>query len=483
MKRGKKLGLMVVFLLFLVGVTFLTRNMTAEVATDVEEDTSVLLYELDEEKLTALTWDYDGETITLCKKGDDWTWEEDENFPVNSTKAENLVKVLDSVNAELTIEKPADPAQYGLDNPRCTIKVQAQEETVFQIGTEKSMDGLSYLTIGDGKVYLVSSALADAFSVGLYDLVQKESIPSMSQLNSMIVTSEVQEYEIDHIENSGIAYTDSYEWFLKDGDGYLTLDNSLASGFADKIRNLEWQSCVDYKADADNLASYGLDHPAATVEMRYIQSTEVETDMTANDGDPIYETVEEEKSFVLEIGDYADSGCYARIAGSPMVYLVSSSLSDDLLYMNYDDLRQDDVILPDYSALTGVEVAVGGQTARFEKVSRAVTDDEEETTVETVYLLDGEEKEIEDILRTVSSFVSTGFADEVEAKRAPEVSFTFTQESELHPCFELVFYSYDSSYCLVTLDGESTVFVSRHDVDQLKDLLIKRINGETETEE
>ena len=482
MKRGKKLGLMVAFLLFLVGATFLTRNMTAEVATDVEEDTSVLLYTLDEEKLTALTWDYDGETITLCKKDDDWTWKEDENFPVNSTKAENLVKVLDSVNAELTIEKPDDPAQYGLDNPRCTITVQTQDETVFQIGTEKSMDGLSYLTIGDGKVYLVSSALADAFSVGLYDLVQKESIPSMSQLDSMIVTSEVQEYEIDHIENSGIAYTDSYEWFLKDEDGYLILDNTLASGFADKIRNLSWQSCVDYRADADNLASYGLDHPVATVEMHYTQSTQVETNLKADDGDPIYETVEEEKIFALEIGAYADSGCYARIAGSPMVYLVSSSLSDDLLYMDYDDLRSDDVILLDYSALTGVEVTVEGQTACFEKVSRVVTDDEE-TTVETVYLLDGEEKEIEDILRTASSIVSTGFADKVEAKRTPEISFAFTQENESHPHFELVFYPYDSSYCLVTLDGESTVFVSRYDVDQLKVQLTERINGETETEE
>ncbi|MBQ3374301.1 MAG: DUF4340 domain-containing protein [Oscillospiraceae bacterium] len=483
MKRGKKLGLMVVFLLFLVGATILTRNMTAEVATDVEEDTSILLYTLDEEKLTALTWEYGGETITLCKKNDEWMWEEDENFPVNPTKAENLVKVLDSVNAELTIEKPDDPAQYGLDNPQCTITVQAQEKTVFQIGTEKSMDGLSYLTMGDGKVYLVSSALADAFSAGLYDLVQKESIPSMSQLDRMIVTSEVQEYEIDHIEDSGIAYTDSYEWFLKDGDGYLILDNSLASGFADKIRNLAWQSCVEYQADADNLASYGLDHPAATVEMHYTQSTQVETNLKADDGDPIYETVEEEKIFVLEIGDYADSGCYARIAGSSMVYLVSSSLSDDLLYMDYDDLRPDDVILLDYSVLTGVEVTVEGQTACFEKVSRAVTDDEEETTVETVYLLDGEEKEIEDILRTVSSFVSAGFADEVEAKRTPEISFTFTQESETHPRFELVFYPYDSSYCLVTLDGESTVFVSRYDVEQLKDQLTERINGETETEE
>ena len=166
-----------------------------------------------------------------------------------------------------------------------------------------------------------------------------------------------------------------------------------------------------------------------------------------------------------------------------MVYLVSSSLSDDLLYMDYDDLRPDDVILLDYSVLTGVEVTVEGQTACFEKVSRAVTDDEEETTVETVYLLDGEEKEIEDILRTVSSFVSAGFADEVEAKRTPEISFTFTQESETHPRFELVFYPYDSSYCLVTLDGESTVFVSRYDVEQLKDQLTERINGETETEE
>ena len=480
MKRWKKLGLMVLALALLAGGTLLARNMTADIST--EEDSAVALYALEEENLASLSWTYRGETVAMKKEGDSWALEEDDSFPVSQTKMKTLVNALSEVTAEMTIEKPEDLAQYGLEEPLCSIMVDAGDRMTFEIGTEKSMDGLQYCSVGDGKVYLIGTSLANTFSIGLYDMVQKESIPSMSQLESMIVTSEVQDYEIDHIENSGIAYTDSYEWFLKDGDGWKVLDNSLASGFANKIRNLTWQECVNYNAGEEDLAACGLDAPAATVEMHYIQSTQVETNLTDDNGEAITETVEEEKIFTLEIGDYKDNSCYARIAGSPMVYLVSATLSDNLLYMDYDDLRPEDVLRLDDARLTEVEVAMDGETAVFEKVSKTVTDEEEETTIETVWMLDGEETELEDLLQSITGLSSAGFADSTPAKRTPEFSLHFRQENDAHPTFELVIYPYDSSYCLVTLDGESTVFISRYDAEQIRDRLTERISSANQEE-
>ena len=45
----------------------------------------------------------------------------------------------------------------------------------------------------------------------------------MSNIVSFTVESGDSHYELDYIENSGLAYSDGYVWFYKDGDDYLTL--------------------------------------------------------------------------------------------------------------------------------------------------------------------------------------------------------------------------------------------------------------------
>lgn len=481
MKRWKNLGLLVFFLVFLIVATILTRNISVEPELTEAEEKSVELA-IDSSALTSLSWNYDGEEIALRKDTNGWVYADDAKFPLNTVKADSLASALASVKAEKVIESPDELSQYGLDAPVCSITANTGNDITLMVGSQTSMDGYRYLSNGDGNVYLVSSDLLTNFSCGLYDLVLKETIPSMKNLLSMSVSSEVQDYEIDHIEASGIAYTDEYEWFLKGKDGWLTLDNSLASGFANKIRNLNWQTCVDYHADESDLSSYGLASPSAVVEMRYLQSSEIETNLTTDDGEPIYETVKEEKTFTLELGSYTDSSCYARIAGSPMIYCVDASVLDDLLYMDYEDLRPDDIIVLDLTELLGVDISLDGLSYLFEKISTAETVDEE-TSVETVWLLSDREADIESVLRKLMNLTATGFADNEQPKRTAEISFVFERKNTLHPVTELVIYPYDSTYSLVTLNGESTVFISRYDADAIKAELEEMVAANDSTSE
>ena len=116
---------------------------------------------------------------------------------------------------------------------------------------------------------------------------------------------------IDYLEDSGLAYSDRYTYFADDDGEYTALDTTLAGDFVSQITGLTWGECVDYKAELKDLADYGLDDPAVTVTVDYIETTEVETNETDEDGNPVYETREEEKSFTLELGDYAEDGVYA----------------------------------------------------------------------------------------------------------------------------------------------------------------------------
>ncbi len=95
---------------------------------------------------------------------------------------------------------------------------------------------------------------------------------------------------------------------------------------------------MDYQADEDSLGTYGLDIPAATITVEYTESTQVETNETDENGDPIYETQETPRHLRAGTGDYDGDTCYARISGSSMVYRVDGTVADTLLAAKGEDL-------------------------------------------------------------------------------------------------------------------------------------------------
>lgn len=135
-------------------------------------------------------------------------------------------------------------------------------------------------------------------SCGLYDLVSKEAIPDMSDLVSFTVETASGTLDIEYLEDSCLAYTDRYTWFsLADGE-YTALDNELTEDLVSLVTGLSWGECVDYDADVKDLGDYGLDTPSVTVSVSYIETTEVETNETDEEGEPVYETREDVQAIV-----------------------------------------------------------------------------------------------------------------------------------------------------------------------------------------
>ena len=382
----------------------------------------------------------------------------------------HMLGELEELTSSKTIEAPDDLAEYGLDEPECSISVTAEAETTIDIGGETSLDGLRYVSIGDGNVYLVSSDLLTNFSCGLYDLVSKEAIPDMSDLVSFTVETASGTLDIEYLEDSGLAYTDRYTWFsLADGE-YTALDNELTEDLVSLVTGLSWGECVDYDADVKDLGDYGLDTPSVTVSVSYIETTEVETNETDEDGEPVYETREEEKTFNLELGSYsADGGCYARIAGSEMIYLIDAGVCDSLLYADTASLLPEDVILLDWDKTTGFDIELGGETYSVDMELAEETDEEGSTLYDYAFSLDGEEADFTDVLQQLEALSSTGSAEGVSTALGEEIAFTFHRNSENFAEVELVIYGYDSASCIAVLNGGSALFVPREDVQAIVD--------------
>ena len=331
MTRGRKLGLLLLALAALLVLTIVVMELAPD-GEGTEEATAVTIFTLDPDQVTSLTWQYEEETISLEKdQENNWTYPADAAFPLDQSYPDAMVQALKEIQAAKTIENVEDLSEYDLEDAVCSITVQGEKEYQLAIGEETGLGGQRYLSIGDGNVYLVDASLLDTFALGLYDIVEKETIPSMTDLRGVQITTNAGTLEMEYQEDSGLAYSDQYTWFWKTDGGYTALDTDLAESLVQNITGLTWNSCVEYQASADDLGRYGLDKPAATVTVRYTETSQVETNETDENGEPVYETQQTDKTFVLELGDYDGDTCYARLGGSSMVYQVDGTLCDAIL--------------------------------------------------------------------------------------------------------------------------------------------------------
>lgn len=323
MRRSRKLVILLAVLVVLVGATALVKWLTPEETEEAAEPIGVL--SVDGESLTALAWEYGGESVRFDYAGGVWSYSEDDAFPVDSTHLEGMLSALGDVTASRVIESPSDLADYGLEEPLCAVTVTTGDETVqLLLGDETGLGGERYASTGDGRVYLVDDGLLDSFAYGLYDLVEMESIPDLGSLDGLTLTADGQteSWYWQEDEDGEDA------WVLEDG---ARTDAETAEVLAAALADLSWSSCVSYAAGAEELAEYGLDTPAASVTAQYTQSVQVDTGETDDDGNEIYETREIGQTFVLELGDQSGDLQYARITGSGMVYLIDAAQWDSVI--------------------------------------------------------------------------------------------------------------------------------------------------------
>lgn len=463
MKRSKKLIALLAVLAVLVGAAYAIPALFPEEGVDEEEDTSFTLFTLDPDTVTAISWTCGEETLSMAYDGEAWGRTGDAAFPLDASYIEAMLDTLSEITGYKTIDEPEELAEYGLARPVCTVTISADAEYQIDLGDETTMGGERYISIGDGKVYLAAEEIVDCFEYGLYDIVQMESVPAMSDLKYVSVDTDVQDLELVYLENSGLTYSDSYVWFEKTADGYRVLDTELTKSLISNITGLSWDACVDHDA-GDRLADYGLDAPRVVVTIGYVKTVQVATNETDEDGNVIYDTQTEDASSTLEIGADTDDGSYARIAGSGMVYLLGSDICETLSYTTVAELQPDEVLLLDWEEVTAVDVTLDGEVYRIVKTTQEVTDEDGNTTEETVYTLNGEQIAIEDVLEALTALDATGYTGGVAPERTQEIGFTFYRDRESYPVVTLSFYQYDSSSCLTELNGESTLFVSRSDV-------------------
>ena len=462
MKRSKRLCILLGVLAVACVATFALSRYQAK-KEQIETSGEVVL-EIPVDSVQALSWEYDGEELAF-HKDDKWIYDEDEAFPVDGEKIEDLLDQFSAMGAAFIIENPEDLSPYGLSDPTCSITITTDEETyTILLGGYSTMDSQRYVSIGDGNVYLVADDPLDDYDVGLRDLLDPDDIPDFDQVSKITFTGS-ENYEIfyeAYEEGSTRTYCADDVYFAQQEDGTLPLDTDKVTSYLQTIRYLDLSDYVTYNVTDEELAQYGLDDPQLTIQVDYTEENEggdeVSDTFTLHiSRDPEELAKAEESESENEDDTEEEITAYMRVGDSPIVYRLYSESYSSLMRASCDDLRHAELLTADFADITQIDISL--EDADYTITTDGSGDDRTYAYLET-------EVEIDDFRDALESLQADSFTDEAPAQKE-EIRLTLHLDNEAFPTVEISLYRYDGSSCLAVVDGVPTALVERSQVVDL----------------
>ena len=414
--------------------------------------------------VTALSWTNEEGTFSFTKD-EIWTYDEDSAFPVDEEKIDELLAQFEDFAAAFVIDDVEDYEQYGLDEPVCTISITVGEESyTVELGDFSKMDEQRYVSIGDGKAYLVSHDPLDEFGAVLRDMILDDTIPEFDTAKQIAFTG---------TENYTITYDEDGTSICAD-DVYFTDGKPL-----DTAVITEWlTNYVIYNVTDEELAAFGLDEPALTVTLDYSSSDEDgnETDagtLVLHLSQNPEELAVYNKAVENDADEIPDMTCYACVGDSQIVYSITQTEFDKLTAVSYDTLRHQKLFAADFDTVTSVDVMLEGETYTF---TYTPPEDEDGEDAEGTLTYDGVEFDVYDLRTALRSLTAVSFTDEAPAGQE-EISLVIHLDNEDFPTFTLTLYRYDGENCLAAVDGEPAAFVSHAQTVDLVEAVRARTLG------
>ena len=470
MKRAKKLYILLGVLVAVCAITFgVSRYQTRQ--EEIKNSGEVIL-EVPTDSVESLSWDVGDRSFSFHKEtteGDTdsesiWIYDEDDVFPVDKTKINNLLSCFESLTAAFVIENPEDLGQYGLTDPSCTINFSDGETSyTVLLGDYSPMDSQRYVSIGDGNVYLVSEDPMEEFDVELSKMLDDDDIPYLEEegtTTSIRFSGEIN-YEIAYEADSDNTYRADDVYFTEQNGRQVPLDSTRVSDYLHEVSFVFPDEYVTYKATDEDLAACGLDNPQLVIEADY--NTEDEDGNTGSnsftmsisrDPDELAKAQSSDAETTSE--DEADTEteeitAYMRIGDSKIIYRLSGEDYETLMAAGYNDLRHTEVLPADFADIAQIDISLEGTDYTITSEG-----DAEERT----YFYEDEELDIADFQSAMQTLTADSFTDEQPTEKE-EIHLTLHLDLEGEPSAEIGLYRYDGSYCLAVVDGTPMCLVQR----------------------
>lgn len=466
MKRNKKLGILcgILFCVSLAAFGVSRYEKQKEIIKNSDE----IIMEVNKEEVNVLSWECDTGSFAFHKdENKDWSYDEDEEFPVDDEKINDLLELFEAFGVSFRIEEVEDFGQYGLDTPVCTIRMETEEDTYeILLGDYSTMDSQRYVSVGDGNVYLVKTDPLDRFEIEIADVIRHDEIPGLADV-TQIQFSGAESEQIIYEEESPNTYNPEDVYFVKREETLLPLDTSRVQEYLDTIRNLNLKDYVNYKASEEDLADYGLDTPELSLTIDYTK-TEEETEEETKETfvfhigrDPAEQEKEETEPETDKEEKDEDSEeevtAYARVGESKVIYQITAEQYKKLKEISYDSLRHQELFWADFSDMYQLTVQLEGSS--YTITSELKGDDR-------TYYYQDEELEMADIRSTIRGLKTVSFTDQTPDQKE-EISLTIYLDNENCSEVHIQLYRYDGDDCIAVVDGKTAALVERASVVDL----------------
>lgn len=455
MKRAKRIYILWGVLAVACIGTFLVMHI--EEKKEQIKNSNEIVLEVSSDSVTSLSWEYE-DTELAFHKGDSWLYDEDEAFPVDEDKVTKLLSGFEAFGVSFVIENVEDYAQYGLDEPVCSISLVTEDGSYeILLGDYSTMDSQRYVSIGDGNVYLAAEDPFEDFEIELSDMIKQDETPVFDSVTGITFAGK-ENYSLTYEENSADTYCAEDVYFIQKDGRNLPLDTSRVESYLSSISSLGLTDYVTYNATEEKLKSCGLDDPDLSITVDY--TCEGDDKELISDTFVLHVSRDPaEKEEADDVADDADESsssteeitAYARVGESKIVYRITGSEYESLMKAAFDDLRHKEVLTADFADVTQIDISLEGNDYTMAS---------EETDDERTWYYQGEEIDITALKNAVTALEADSFTSET-ATGKEEIRFTVSLNNETYPQVEIVLYRYDGSYCLAEIDGEPVSLVVR----------------------
>lgn len=421
------------------------------------------ILEIPTETVTKLAWTNKSGSFSFSR-GENWTYDADEAFPVDSEKLEALLTQFQTFRAAFSIENVEDFTQYGLDDPVGTVSITAGDQTyTLTLGSFSKMDQQRYLTLGNGSVHLAEHDPLEEFDAVADDLILNDTVPQFDTAEEISFVG-IETYTVTrNEEKASICQDDIY--FTDDAP----LDTSLVNSYLTTLKGLSLTDYVTYNVSEEQLHAYGLDAPTLTVAINYSRDTAGSFQLHLTQDPLELQAYEEAKE--KEETNLPTVTCYARLNDSQIVYEISQSTYDKLTAVSYNTLRHQKLFTADFSSVTAVDVTLNGEAYTF------TYQPAEEKDTDGIWLYNGSEIAIYNLRTGLCSMSATEFTEGAPDGQE-EISVTVHLDNEAFPTFTLTLYRHNGTTCLASVNGEAIALVSRSQAVDLIEAINEIILGE-----
>lgn len=452
MKRSKTLIVLVIVLAALIAGIFIVK--AAEKHIDEINKVDEIILSEPEAELNSFTVNRGDASLTLVKVDDVWYDSEDPAFPVDAEAVSGFLDNFAEVHASFVIEDIDSYSPYGLDKPECTIVFNSENgDTTLKLGGFSTMDSKRYVSVDDGRAFLIDEDLMDCVTTNRDDFIHRDKIPELNYVNEIRFSAADRDFTVRHDEEGSYCYSDAYNYYLVSGESMLPLSDSAVETLFWNVSSVGLTDYVSYTASTENLSEYRLDKPDVSVTV---------CGTVDGDGD-----VSEEAEYTVNFGCIVNKGAgengedtedvYCRLGDSEMIYSVSSSLYDAIAGAEYNTLRPAELFAVDWENVKSLVFKLENTSYTAVPGPSTAEDAEED---ETAWFINDEEVAFEAVISAINA-LSVSEYESSAASGLQELYLSVILNTKPATALTVNIYRHDGDTCAVSFNGDILGYIPR----------------------